>query len=75
MILETNACICCANEVLGSVKGEAPSTGTAEKNREHAMESMVSTAENMGADAIINIRYVNGKEKTAVYGTAVKLRK
>ena len=75
MLLEDNACICCASEVLGSVKGQAANSGTAEENREHAKKLMVKAAEELGADAVINIRYISGKEETTVYGTAVKLKR
>ncbi len=74
MILETNACICCASQVLGPVKGQAVNTGTAEENKEFAKASMIEAAERMGADAVINIRCVNGKDETVSYGTAVKLK-
>ena len=74
MILETNACICCASEVLGPVKGQVLNTGTAEENRESAKASLIEAAERLGADAIINIRCVNGKDETVIYGTAVKLK-
>lgn len=48
--------------------------------RQMATKRMVDDAENLGADAIINIRYgsssvMNGAAEIIVYGTAVKLKK
>ena len=47
--------------------------------RQMATKRMVDEAENLGADAIINIRYgssavMNGAAEIIVYGTAVKLK-
>lgn len=47
--------------------------------REEAMERMIEDAEDMGADAIINIRLASstvmqGASEILAYGTAVKLR-
>lgn len=48
--------------------------------RQIATKRMVDDAENLGADAIINIRYgssavMNGAAEVIAYGTAVKLKK
>ncbi len=47
--------------------------------RQIATKRMVDDAENLGADAIINIRYgsssvMNGAAEIIVYGTAVKIK-
>ena len=49
------------------------------ESREQAMQRMVTDAEKMGADAIINIRLttsvvVQGASEMLAYGTAVKLK-
>lgn len=48
--------------------------------RSMATKRMVDEAENLGADAIINVRYgssqvMNGAAEIIAYGTAVKLKK
>lgn len=48
--------------------------------RQMATKRMVDDAKNLGADAIINVRYgsssvMNGAAEIIVYGTAVKLKK
>ncbi len=48
--------------------------------RQIATKRMVDDAENLGADAILNIRYgsssvMNGAAEVIAYGTAVKLKK
>jgi uncharacterized protein YbjQ (UPF0145 family) len=47
--------------------------------REEAMQRMTKDAENMGADAIVNIRFttsmiMQGASEILAYGTAVKLK-
>jgi len=47
--------------------------------REHAIERMIADAESLGADAIINVRFMTsmvmqGTSEILAYGTAVKLR-
>lgn len=49
------------------------------QSREQAMQRMVQDAENMGADAVINVRLatsmvVQGAAEILAYGTAVKLK-
>ena len=69
-------------EALGVVKvgGEISSyTEMIATARQIATKRMVDDAENLGADAIINIRYgsssvMNGAAEIIVYGTAVKIK-
>lgn len=47
--------------------------------REHAIDRMIADAEGLGADAIINVRFmtsavVQGASEILAYGTAVKLK-
>ena len=47
--------------------------------REHAMERMIADAETLGADAIVNVRFMTagvmqGASEILAYGTAVKLK-
>ncbi|MCE7793605.1 YbjQ family protein [Salipaludibacillus sp. CUR1] len=47
--------------------------------RDIAEKEMISQAENLGADAIVNVRYtsssiMSGSSEVMVYGTAVKLK-
>ncbi|MCG8329680.1 MAG: YbjQ family protein [Chitinophagales bacterium] len=47
--------------------------------REHAIDRMMADAERLGADAIINVRFmtsavVQGASEILAYGTAVKLK-
>lgn len=47
--------------------------------REQAMERLIKDAQNMGADAVINVRFttamvMKGAAEILAYGTAVKLR-
>lgn len=49
------------------------------ESREQAIDRMISEAENLGADAILGIRFttssvMQGAAELMVYGTAVKLR-
>lgn len=49
------------------------------QSREQAMERMVQDAMNLGADAIVNVRYTTsmitqGTSEILAYGTAVKLK-
>lgn len=49
------------------------------QSREQAMQRMIKDAENLGADAIVNIRFATstitqGASEILAYGTAVKLR-
>lgn len=49
------------------------------ESREQAMERMIAEAEEMGADAVINVRFVTSMVATTAseflaYGTAVKLK-
>ena len=48
--------------------------------REHAIERMIADAETLGADAIVNVRFMTamvlqGSSEILAYGTAVKIRK
>lgn len=50
------------------------------ESRQRAMHKMVENAEEKGADAIVNVRFVTsqvmqGASELLVYGTAVKVRK
>lgn len=61
----------------GEIAGYTEMLNTA---RQIATKRMVDDAENIGADAIINIRYgsssvMNGAAEVIAYGTAVKLQK
>ncbi|HBA37500.1 MAG TPA: hypothetical protein DCY94_02125 [Firmicutes bacterium] len=61
----------------GEITGYTEMIATA---RQIATKRMVDDAENLGADAIINIRYgssavMNGAAEIIAYGTAVKLEK
>ncbi len=64
------------NMVGGEVKGYSEMTSTA---RQVAMENMMMEARQLGADAIVNIRYdsaslaIQGIAEVMVYGTAVKV--
>lgn len=64
------------NLVGGEVEGYSEMTSAA---RQVALESMMSSARTLGADAIINIRYdsaslaIQGIAEVMVYGTAVKI--
>ena len=47
--------------------------------REHAIDRMIADAEGLGADAIINVRFmtsavIQGASEILAYGTAVKLK-
>ena len=47
--------------------------------REHAIERMIADAESLGADAVINVRFMTsmvmqGTSEILAYGTAVKLK-
>ena len=47
--------------------------------REEAMQRMIQDAENMGADAVVNVRFttsmiMQGASEILAYGTAVKLQ-
>jgi uncharacterized protein YbjQ (UPF0145 family) len=47
--------------------------------REHAIDRMIADAEELGADAVINVRFMTsavmtGMSEILAYGTAVKLR-
>jgi uncharacterized protein YbjQ (UPF0145 family) len=47
--------------------------------REHALDRMIADAEDMGADAIVNVRFttaavMQGASEILAYGTAVKLK-
>ena len=47
--------------------------------REHAIERMIADAETLGADAIVNVRFMTagvmqGASEILAYGTAVKLK-
>ena len=58
------------------VGGEISSYATA---RQIATKRMVDDAKNLGADAVINVRYgssavMNGAAEIIVYGTAVKIK-
>ena len=49
------------------------------ESREHAIRRMIADAESIGADAIINVRFMTsmvmqGTSEILAYGTAVKLR-
>ena len=49
------------------------------ESREHAIQRMIADAESIGADAIINVRFMTsmvmqGTSEILAYGTAVKLR-
>ncbi len=51
-----------------------------EEAREQSINRMVEDAKNVGADAVVNIRFVtshitNAASELLVYGTAVKLKK
>jgi len=51
-----------------------------EEAREAAMTRMIKDAENLGADAVVNVRFMTsaitqGASEILVYGTAVKLQK
>lgn len=65
----------------GIVGGEISSyTDMISTARQIATKRMVDEAENLGADAIINVRYgsssvMNGAAEIIAYGTAVKLKK
>lgn len=61
----------------GEIAGYTEMIATA---RQVATKRMVDDAENLGADAIINIRYgssavMNGAAEVIAYGTAVKLKR
>jgi len=61
----------------GEIAGYTEMISTA---RQMATKRMVDDAKNLGADAIINVRYgssavMNGAAEIIVYGTAVKLKK
>lgn len=61
----------------GEIVGYTEMIATA---RSMATKRMVDDAKNLGADAIINVRYgssavMNGAAEIIVYGTAVKLKK
>lgn len=61
----------------GEITGYTEMISTA---RQMATKRMVDDAKNLGADAIINVRYgssavMNGAAEIIVYGTAVKLKK
>ncbi|MFB4169641.1 YbjQ family protein [Virgibacillus sp. JSM 102003] len=50
------------------------------ESRQRATERMVKEAENSGADAVVNVRFVtsqiaNGAAELLVYGTAVSIQK
>jgi len=64
------------NLVGGEVKGY---TKMIDEARDEALERMKKEAENLGADAIINVRFTTsqvmaGASEILVYGTAVKLK-
>jgi uncharacterized protein YbjQ (UPF0145 family) len=47
--------------------------------REHAIERMIADAETLGADAVVNVRFMTaavmqGASEILAYGTAVKLK-
>ncbi|MEM9821432.1 MAG: YbjQ family protein [Bacteroidota bacterium] len=49
------------------------------ESREHAIDRMVADAQSIGADAVINVRFMTsmvmqGTSEILAYGTAVKLR-
>lgn len=61
----------------GEISGYTEMIATA---RQMATKRMVDEAENLGADAILNIRYgssavMNGAAEIIAYGTAVKIKK
>ncbi len=61
----------------GEISGYTEMIATA---RQMATKRMVDEAKNLGADAVINIRYgssavMNGAAEIIAYGTAVKLQK
>ena len=63
------------NVVGGELKGY---TDLLKESREEAMQRMVAEAQQMGANAIVNVRYATssiaqGASELYVYGTAVKV--
>lgn len=66
--------------LMGAVGGELTAyTKMLEEARQIATERMEAEAENLSADAVINVRYttsevMNGAAEVLVYGTAVRYR-